>query len=84
MNRFKDAIQVQDACNLCGVAQAFVKICKEVLHETSQTDAVRRDPAVILFMDKMWDMVHRPDFDDFHVAYNKCEELQDEKETETE
>ena len=84
MNRFKDAIQVQDACNLCGVAQAFARICKEVLHEKVGTDAVRRDPAVILFMDKMWDMVGRPEFDDYHKAHNKCEELQYEEKTETE
>ena len=75
MNRYKDALQVQNACNLCGVAQAFAKMCKDVLEETKSTAAVAEDPAIMLFLDKMWDMIERPSFSTIHNVYDKCEEL---------
>jgi hypothetical protein len=55
-NRFEEALLVQNACNACGVAGSLFEICKQVLHETHSTDAVRRDPAVRLFVAKLADM----------------------------
>ena len=39
-NRFKTALDIQDACNLTAVAGAFHKMCLEVLHESGRSNEI--------------------------------------------
>jgi hypothetical protein len=55
-NRYQDALDVQNACNPSGVAHSLHEICCEVSREGGGTDAVRRDPAVRLFVAKLADL----------------------------
>jgi len=48
------ALAVQDACNLSGVAIAFVRHMKEMQEEQSLgTDARNRHPVIMVFLDKL-------------------------------
>ena len=54
----KDAINVQDACNLSGVVHSFSKIIGELreiarLEGWEGTDKINRHPVCILFADKI-------------------------------
>jgi hypothetical protein len=49
---YQKAIDVQDACNLCGVAQSFAAIIKEIPHNS--TDERNQHPIVQLFVYKMF------------------------------
>jgi len=71
-NRFKTALEIQDACNLTAVAGIFHKTCLEILDETHSTVEVTKDPAVIWMVDKIHDMVHRPEGEELTKAYNLC------------
>jgi hypothetical protein len=71
MNRFKTALDIQDACNLTAVAGVLHNVCLEVLHESKSTEAVTRDPAVIWIVDKIYDLVHRPEGEVLSQAYDK-------------
>jgi hypothetical protein len=76
-NRFKTALDIQDACNLTAVAGIFHKMCLEVLEETHSTAAVAKDPAILWMLDKMCDLIGRPDSDKmskaYHICYDKAE-----------
>lgn len=71
-NRFKTALEIQDACNLTAVSGVFHMMCLEVLHETHSTDAVTKDPAILLMLDKIQDLCHRPDMLEINKAYEVC------------
>jgi len=54
----KDAINVQDACNLSGVVHSFSRIIGELreiarLEKWESTDKINRHPICILFADKI-------------------------------
>lgn len=74
MNRFKLALEVQDACNITAVAALFHSVCQEVLHETRDTAAVAKDPAVLWILDKMNDLTGRPETVEMDRAYLICHE----------
>jgi hypothetical protein len=69
-NRFMTALEIQDACNLTAVAGVFHKMCLEVLEETHSTKAVAEDPAIIWMVDKILDLVGRPDSEAMSKAYD--------------
>jgi hypothetical protein len=73
-NRFKTALDIQDACNLTAVAGVFHKMCLEVLEETHSTKAVAQDPAILWMLDKMCDLTGRPDCVEMDRAYLQCHE----------
>jgi hypothetical protein len=54
-NRFRDALAVQDACNPSGVCRSLFEIFSTT--DWPDTDSKRRDPAVILFVAKLADLV---------------------------
>ena len=65
-NRFKIALQCQDACNFTGLVNtALVPTLKQILDEGGDSKAVVTDPAVILIMDKLRDLMGYPDALDF-------------------
>lgn len=70
-NRYKTALEIQDACNLTAIAGTLHKICLEVLHETGSIEAVRNDPAVRVIIDKINSMIPGTDWS---TQYGLCEE----------
>ena len=67
---YQEALDVQDAVNLTAVAGELHRICLHLLREGADTMEVRRNSAVLLFMDKMWDLVGRPESSDLTEAYS--------------
>ena len=56
VNRYAEAIAVQDACNPSGVAHSLIEVFRQVRAEGGDTDAQRSDPAVRLFVAKLADL----------------------------
>jgi hypothetical protein len=50
---FKEALQVQNACNLCGVAQSFARAMRDLMELRESTSDVNMHPIVTLWIDKM-------------------------------
>jgi hypothetical protein len=78
-----DALTVQDACNLCGVAQAFARAMLTVLDDCRSkgqgTDEMRKHPITIAFMDKLRFMVNNPSPSEFAAAFDAVEEMAGKK-----
>ena len=67
----RDALLVQDACNLSGVVHAWsrwVPIVRE-RHRESGTDAFAADPVNVLFASKVASLTRCEDTRVFHAAY---------------
>lgn len=73
-NRFKTALQVQDAGNLRALAREFVKVVDDADNELHSTRAVWEDPAVVLFVNKFESLSHSNWNDRFTEAYRACQE----------
>jgi len=77
-NVYADALAVQDACNLSGVAHSLSRhltesIWPEVRASGGGTDDVNTHPAVILFVSKLMHLSgFEADFDRFGKAYEIC------------
>jgi hypothetical protein len=50
---YQEALDVQYACNLCGLAQTFAARIKEILHDTNITANANQHLLVTLWLDKM-------------------------------
>lgn len=50
---YKDALSVQDACNLSGVVNGFSRALNDLREHVSGTDALRNHPVAILWADKV-------------------------------
>lgn len=76
INRFKEAIGVQNAGNLRGIARSFVEVCDDAMYELQATTAVWRDPAVILFAAKIAELTGCGLCNDevYSKAYRVCRE----------
>jgi hypothetical protein len=76
----REAIQVQDACNLSGVVHGFSRAITElrdVIRATGgdlSTDAVNSHPVCCLWASKIHDLsgMGLSDTDRFHRAYDAC------------
>ena len=75
MNRFKTALQIQDACNVIAVSGALHQACLEARSEGLGSDAIERDGAVVLILDKLASMIDR---EEFKSAYDICVARQNE------
>lgn len=71
-NRFKTALDIQDACNLTAVVGTLHQMCLEALHESQSTIQVTKDPAVIIVVDKINDLLGRLDFYAVGKAWEEC------------
>lgn len=69
-NRFKTAIDVQDAGNLRALAREFVKVVDQAADDTQSTKATWEDPAVVMFVNKFESLCRSEER--FSVAYNLC------------
>ena len=82
-NIYKQAIVVQDACNLLGVVNALHKeILPEVFRTSSGTNETNHHPAVQLFAFKiaalaLGECLCEYSCDKFGQAYNRCKERSD-------
>lgn len=75
MNRYQEAIDIQDACNPVAVAGVLQKQMVSVLRERQSTAAIREDAAVRLLLYKLMDMFYEhPEPGDFSVAYQRCQQ----------
>jgi hypothetical protein len=87
MNTYAYALQVQDACNLSGVLLGLSRLVDELNKEYSLACAnggtadrnkfLREHPALILYLDKIEDLRHRPAekagyLAVFSNAYDRC------------
>ena len=78
----KNAIAVQDACNLSGVLTSFYQdmcVVRDYLRDVlgnSDTDALRYHPVMVMYADKIHSMTMAKSF---HSAYMKCAEVADGK-----
>jgi len=74
-----DALTVQTASNICGVVQAFARAMLAVLDDCRAkgqgTDAARKHPITIAFMDKLRYMVENPSPTEFAAAFDACEKM---------
>jgi len=71
----QEALDVQDACNLSGVAQGFGRAMADLRHHVGGTDA-RTHAITVLWIDKLNDMTGRIDgFTAFSNAYAECSAL---------
>lgn len=55
--RCRSARDLQNACNLRAVARELVRLSDEAFFECLNTDKVKQDPAVIMTVAKLADMV---------------------------
>lgn len=73
----KEALEIQDASNLCGLAQRFAKVNKELREcYDGGTDAWNQHPIIILWLDK-FNSLARIQFDPNNItkAYDAVYEL---------
>jgi hypothetical protein len=79
----REAVQVQDACNLSGVVHGFsraVTELREILRATGgdlSTDAVNQHPICCLWASKIHDLARMglSDHERFRIAYDWCNEI---------
>ncbi len=73
----RDALAVQDACNLSGVLRSFHEAALWLLSNTKCTDSVNTHPAMKLFADKVASMtgMQGNSMTAFSRAYDRCKEL---------
>jgi hypothetical protein len=81
-NIYKEAIQVQDACNLSGVAHSFSRILDSIWEEARSlgkgTEYVNTHPVCKMFADKITDLARVREFSAFNEAMSECEKLSKE------
>jgi hypothetical protein len=71
-NRFRVALDVQDAGNLLALAREFVKVVDTAMKEVKSTKATWDDPAVVLFVNKLESLCRSEQR--FSAAYKACQE----------
>lgn len=71
----QDAIDLQGACNLTGVAHTLWQMCRYAMETLKDSDKVRQFPPILLTIQKICDMTGQPDFDHYLEAYDACREM---------
>jgi hypothetical protein len=73
----QDALNVQNACNLCGVAQAFAQVMIDLGEHTKGTDERNTHPVAILWADKIAHLTGTQQMGllDVMRAYDVCNDL---------
>ena len=70
-NRFKTALELQDACNLRAIARKLVEAADQAA-DAGGTQASYNDPAVILIVDKIESLVRSQDVGRLNEAWDQC------------
>ena len=74
---YRDAILVQSACNLSGVAHSLVEACQYLREIGGDSRTIERDPAIVLFVAKLADLAGL----DYHypqVSEDQCQAFENE------
>jgi hypothetical protein len=78
MNRYKDALDIQNACNISGVARHLVRTIDDVMNSPDYTGTrgLTDDPAVRMIVHKLADMcaLHDQPFLYYVEMHDECEE----------
>lgn len=69
-NRFRVAIDLQDAGNMRAIAREFVNIVDSAMRETGSTKATWTDPAVVLCVNKLESLARSEA--NYSLAYQAC------------
>lgn len=69
---YQTALDVQDACNLCGVAQAFARVMLEILRDSPNMDSANTHPIAVMYASKIASMTGSDDTAIFSDAYDAC------------
>ena len=69
----KEALDVQDACNLSGVAHGFARVMADLCHHVQNTDERNRHPIATVWANKIADLAGAHDY--CHHAYEACRVL---------
>ena len=69
-NRFRVAIDLQDAGNMRAIAREFVKIVDSAMRDTGSTKATWTDPAVVLCINKLESLARSEA--NYALAYQAC------------
>jgi hypothetical protein len=77
MNLYKDALAVQDACNLRAIARLLVKAA-DAAADLGGTQASYDDAAVILIVDKIESLVRSQDTSRNMAAWDTCKARENE------
>jgi len=71
----RDALFVQDACNLRAIARLLVAAADYATDNFGGTDASYCDPAVVLIVNKLESLVHSNWNDNYSLAYDACKRI---------
>lgn len=71
---YKQAITVQDACNLSGVVNSFSALMKRLSEDGLDTAAKNRHPIAIMYASKIAALTGCEHIETFSEAYDKCVE----------
>jgi hypothetical protein len=77
-NRFKVALDIQDAGNLKAIAREFVKVVDAAHEETKSTRDTWNDPAVVLLVNKLCSLTCADQFLVFSRAYDFCHDRKEQ------
>lgn len=76
---YEDAINVQDACNLSGVVQAWAKVMSKIWDEaraqSAGTQFVNEHPINVMFASKVASLTGCESFTSFASAYERCKRI---------
>lgn len=70
-DRFRSAIDIQDAGIMRAIAREFVRVVDAAMHDTGSTIESWADPAVVLFVNKL-ESLSRSEVN-FSAAYEACQ-----------
>lgn len=71
-NRFRVAVEIQNAGNMRAIARELVKVVDSAMEELQSTEKVWTDPAVRLVINKL-ESLARSDAN-YSEAYNQCKD----------
>jgi hypothetical protein len=71
-DRFQMALDVQSGGNMRAIARAFVAVVDAAMADLQDTKAVCRDPAVVLFVNKLESLSQSERVGAFSIAYEEC------------
>ena len=76
----EEALAVQDACNLSGVAQTFARVMRDLCELAPGTDARNTHPIAVLWADKIAHLTGTQSMNDrVAEAYIECHSLSEGK-----
>ncbi len=84
MTLAQESLDIQNACNACGLAQRFAKVMSTLMSSDQRTGTnwVNQNPVVILWIDKLADLARSGHNADIGLAYDAVHALSQGKDVE--